>query len=568
LQAAIERTYLNVPFSEKDSAKGLGARWDPALRKWYVPPGQSLSRFARWLDSPPPAAVKEESEGIALSALLMKIREKVCSATPGPIWVRAEIADLKRKPWGDIYLDLCESDNGQQVAKVSAKLSKHKARQVLEKCSDADVSLKAGVSALILVKPDFHLQYGVSLQVLDVDPAFTLGQLEAKRKQILQKLLADGVADGNRAKRQPQDFSAVAVICPDSSAALGDFKSEAGWLEGLGLCTFYYFTAVFQGSSASASICKAMEAAFAQAAHSHVDAIAFIRGGGATTDMAWLDDYAIARAICKSPVPVLTGLGHEKNTSVADLVANRSFDTPSKVSLHIKESILEQGKRTIVSLHEIRRIAASLQLRMGRNIESLQKESIGSAHRMANTLRHVSGASVREIFLQSNAIVQRGQQASAAHSQLLTSSSRLHRTAGQLLRTRMMRIEERPKSIAKEAKSTLKQLSGQIGFHGREHLQQGRHSLLQYSTALHLGQLRMQRAEEKSRHLMGLVLTREPRNILKHGFAIVRNTENAAITTQRAALGEKELVVLFRDGAIISSQPRAHVTEKGEPNER
>jgi exodeoxyribonuclease VII large subunit len=199
------------------------------------------------------------------------------------------------------------------------------------------VRLAAGIKVLIRVKPDFSAQYGLTLHIDAIDPSYTLGDLEAKKRQIRERLKADGIFDRNRLLPAPWDYRALLVVSPPRAAGLGDFARDADRLQRHRLCEAVYAHSRFEGEGAPASIREAIEAALSTwPGQALPDAIVIIRGGGAVNDLAWLNDYELARFVCLSPVPVLTGIGHERDSTVLDEVAHQRYDTPSKVVAGIR----------------------------------------------------------------------------------------------------------------------------------------------------------------------------------------------------------------------------------------
>src|SRR5262249_24359892 len=141
----------------------------------------------------------------------------------------------------------------------------------------------------------------------------------------------------------PVDFVRVAVISPETSAGLGDFRREADLLRNAGLCRFHFFSATVQGVESSSSIQTAVLQALTAHQQNRFDALFVIRGGGSVTDLAWLNDLDLAKLICQSPVPVFTGIGHERDNTILDEIPQTRFDTPSKVALHIKTTIKDNA---------------------------------------------------------------------------------------------------------------------------------------------------------------------------------------------------------------------------------
>ena len=193
--------------------------------------------------------------------------------------------------------------------------------------------------------PVFKAQYGFSLDIDAIDPEYTLGELEARKQGIRAQLQAEGVFAANKQLPPPWDFNAVLVIAPMGGAGLGDFQAEADRLQLHGICRFTYALSRFQGEGAPTEIRSAMRAALGQktgTASSPFDAVVIIRGGGAVNDLVWLNDYGLARLICDLPIPVLTGIGHERDNTVLDEVAHARYDTPSKVIAGIEQHIVQR----------------------------------------------------------------------------------------------------------------------------------------------------------------------------------------------------------------------------------
>ena len=166
-----------------------------------------------------------------------------------------------------------------------------------------------------------------------MDPSYTLGDAEAKVIKIKQFLLQKGIFNNNKNLNCPEDFRLIAVISPKDAAGLGDFKKDASILQNYNLCHFDYYSAVFQGIDTSNSITSALSEILTKMVKFSkcYDAVVIIRGGGASSDLTWLNDYAIAKAICLAPIPIFSGIGHHKDQTIIDQVTRQSFDTPSKV---------------------------------------------------------------------------------------------------------------------------------------------------------------------------------------------------------------------------------------------
>lgn len=228
---------------------------------------------------------------------------------------------------------------------------------------------------------------GFTLHIDAIDPTYTLGDLEARKREIRERLRAEGIFDRNRQLPAPWDFRVLLVVSPPRAAGLGDFARDADRLQRHRVCETVYTHSRFEGEDASALIREAIERALATwTAEATPDAIVIICGGGAVNDLAWLNDYELARFVCLSPVPVLTGIGHERDNTVLDEVAHQRFDTPSKVIAGIQSVIVKRARESQEAFDELAR-QAERQLRTARaaidqangSIERQAVETIGRA---------------------------------------------------------------------------------------------------------------------------------------------------------------------------------------------
>lgn len=276
-----------------------------------------------------------QSNNYKLSDVMTSIAKSVTDVFPFPIWVEAEIMAISKGPTGHYYLELIESDEkGAEVCKNKASIWSSKANLILEKFKkNTGSDLKSGIKVLVKCKISFHAKYQLSISIEDINPEFTLGGMELKVKEILKKLDNEGLTNKNKVLKQPFDFSRLAVVAPSGAAGLGDFKKDADILEKYNICKFDYFEATFQGNDTNKSVTTAINKALINA--TDYDALIIIRGGGAKTDLHFLNEFDIAASICLAPIPVFVGVGHERDKGVLDHVAHTSFDTPSKVIGHI-----------------------------------------------------------------------------------------------------------------------------------------------------------------------------------------------------------------------------------------
>lgn len=296
---------------------------------------------------------------------------------------------------GHWYLDVAERDtSGKVLAQARAIIWRRNAETVVSHFArSTGAELAPGVKLLVRVHPEFHPQYGFSLHIDAIDPTYTLGELEAKRRQIRARLKSEGLFDGNRNLPPIWDYTRVLVLSPNNAAGLGDFQSEAERLENHGLCRFVYVHSRFQGEQAPAEMIVALRSAlekWEQHTRSQPDAIVIIRGGGPANDLSWLDDYALTRFICNCPIPVLTGIGHERDNTLLDEVAHRRYDTPSKVIAGIEQHICRRAREAKVLFQAIEARAREVAASTHRLTETAQNELRDTAFRQLEFFRRHS----------------------------------------------------------------------------------------------------------------------------------------------------------------------------------
>ncbi|KEC83737.1 MULTISPECIES: exodeoxyribonuclease VII large subunit [Acinetobacter] len=296
---------------------------------------------------------------LSLSEYLTTVQEVIRVTFDEPIWVKAEIRNLSIKG-GHYYLELAEKeeDSDKVIASCKATIWKFSAaKMVLKFERESGVELSRDLNVLIKVKAVFSPQYGFSVNIEAIDSSYTLGDIARRYQQILERLTSEGLLNKNKLLPTPFDIQNVLVIAPENAAGLGDFKKDADALDQAGVCHFVYHTATFQGNTAATSISEALANALRQWAkdlNTPPDLIVIIRGGGAVNDLAYLNDYNLAALLCKRSVPIWVGIGHEKDRTILDEVANRSFDTPSKVIGGIRNLIVERTQDVLDSLHKIK----------------------------------------------------------------------------------------------------------------------------------------------------------------------------------------------------------------------
>ena len=266
---------------------------------------------------------------VSLSELTGRIQGVIRTNFENTVWVRAEISELRENN-GHCYLELIEKDADTDgiLAKTRATCWASVFRMLKPYFeSSTGESLRAGLNVLVAVTVEFSGLYGFSLNVRDIDPSFTIGELAARRLQIIRQLEADGIADMNKQLPFPHLPQRLAIISSATAAGYGDFCDQLK--RDSSQFAFYpkLFPATMQGEQAEASIIAALERIY-----KHLDlfdVVVIIRGGGATTDLACFDTYNLALNCAQFPLPVIAGIGHQRDISILDMVAHTSVKTPT-----------------------------------------------------------------------------------------------------------------------------------------------------------------------------------------------------------------------------------------------
>lgn len=260
------------------------------------------------------------------------------------MWIECEVASISRHAKsGHWYLELVElDDKGNEVCKVKASIWKAKASGIIDKFKNfTNSDLASGMKVLLNATPSFHAQYHLSFSINDIKPEFTLGGIEAKINQIVKELKEKNEFSKNKDLNTPLEFTRCAVVAPFEAAGLGDFRKEADILQKYNICHFDYFETVFQGKDAANGISEKIKEIFFSGVD--YDALIIIRGGGSKTDLHFLNDIKIARYVARCPIPCFVGIGHERDTGVLDLIANKAFDTPSKVIEYVYSVVVKNA---------------------------------------------------------------------------------------------------------------------------------------------------------------------------------------------------------------------------------
>lgn len=256
-------------------------------------------------------------------------------------WVEAELAEA-RETRGHCYMELVQKDplSNTPVAKASAKCWKQTwmlIQPYFERTTGQP--LRAGMKVLLRVYPNFHEAYGFSWIVTDIDPTFTIGDLARRRQEIIAALKAQGIFDMNRQLELPMFAQRIAVISSQTAAGYGDFCNQLNDNPYGFRFHATLFPAVMQGEGVEQSVIAALERIYEEV--DNYDCVVIIRGGGATSDMSGFDTLALAENVAQFPLPVITGIGHDRDESVLDMVACIRVKTPTAAAAYLVSHLLK-----------------------------------------------------------------------------------------------------------------------------------------------------------------------------------------------------------------------------------
>jgi exodeoxyribonuclease VII large subunit len=273
------------------------------------------------------------TEKLSLTEVQLIIRDSLYLALPDFFWVIAEISEIKENYTGHCYLELIEKHPDEKNVRARAKAIIWSSRYRFLKSffeNTTGESLKEGLKILIKTKVEYHELYGLSLLISDIDPAFTIGEMAMKRQLIIKKLEQEGVFSMNKELDFPVVPQRIAIISSKNAAGYSDFINH---LTGNSF-GYVFYTALIESAMQGAETEQGVISALDMIAENfHLfDLVVIIRGGGSQSDLSWFDSYNISYYITQFPLPVITGIGHDKDMSVTDMVAHKALKTPTAVA--------------------------------------------------------------------------------------------------------------------------------------------------------------------------------------------------------------------------------------------
>ena len=281
-----------------------------------------------------------ERQIFSLKQVVSSIRKTIEERYAQTYWMKAEIYKFNRFPSGHAFPEIVQRENDKIVAQLSGTIWKQNYERINQQFVEVvKEPLKDGSNLLMQVKITFNELYGLSLQIIDIDPSFSLGEVQKQREETLKRLQKEGILNCNQQLPFPLLPKRIAVISADSSKGLSDFMEVLiNNEEGYSFFTFL-FNAYLQGDQAVDSIIQTLEKI--KKVRQHFDLVVIVRGGGAEVGMTCYNHYELCKAIATFPLPILTGIGHSTNLNVAEMIAYRNAITPTKLAEFLIQTFRE-----------------------------------------------------------------------------------------------------------------------------------------------------------------------------------------------------------------------------------
>nr|WP_159063704.1 exodeoxyribonuclease VII large subunit [Thaumasiovibrio occultus] len=528
-----------------------------------------------------------DSGTMTLTELLTEVGQVLRREMQSRYWFTAELTSVKRHTSGHTYLELSHTNDGGQTAKTQANLWAQNAQIIRDFEQQTGIRFDKNLEVMLLGEVTFSPQYGFKLNIVGINASFSVGAFELKLREIRKRLQDLGESERNKQLPVPLDFTRVAVIAPAKAAGLSDFKTKAERLQQHGLCQFDYFEATFQGPRREDSIVMAFSEVV-QNAHTY-DAVCFIRGGGDRAGLNELAEAKLARAVCRCPYPVFTGIGHQTDHNLLDEYAHASFSTPSMVVSYINDTIVNNAKAAKENFVAIQHVARQTCNYAKQDVAHKWSGICEDKAIILSTWRHNVSTLTERVFTSSKQAVADSRFQVAQHYNVMMGSTRYtisqQKEAVKTLHDENRHHSTRHVTAARQANRDLANLmytsaSKQITKNQFEleyrfkHVQQQAkaqsHAAKQelahgMKLALNGAQRSLSAQRESVTNTFKLIDAVNPQNVLARGFALI-TTPNGEVVKGVSQLNPNETVtVQLKDGSFTATPNNIDV--KGNSNE-
>lgn len=450
----------------------------------------------------------KERTVFTLKELLSSLQRCIDNSFSNSYWIKAEISDFKVSAInGHCYMELIEKGvGGNIIAKVRANIWNYSYERINNNFIQSGLSpLSSGVSVLCLVKVTYHIQYGLSLTIDDVDTQYSLGEIAKLRQETISRLKKNGLYNLNKTLSLPRPIKRIALISSKNAAGKEDFmthirESIAGRHLQIAL-----FTAQMQGEEVTSSVINAFELIL-----KHIklfDCVVIIRGGGAISELRAFDDYALCEYISKFPIPVISGIGHEKDVSVLDLIANTSLKTPTAVAEFLINNIM-------CELESIDMIIKALTVKTN-------QITLNTSVRLAKKTNILSDTLKSKLYIQKNNID--------------GIKARLSIKCKTFISNGMQSLEKKHNSILLYSKSIISSKTNRLQY-------------IYPSIRTRISNI-MNINRQKLDSIKHIIELSDPKNIIKKGYSLVYKN-GKVVTSVSETRKNSKLTIYFKDGDI------------------
>ncbi len=505
---------------------------------------------------------QDKPQAYRLSHFLGTVQSTLQRTYPAAYWVIAEVSEINQKSYGGhCYLSLIEADNNKTLASARATIWKGNIDRTLNKFQKITGDrIAPGMELMLLVRVSFHPQYGFSLNIEDINVEYTLGQYELRKKQTIEQLTREGFMCLNKSLTLPTLLLRLAVITSDQAAGWGDFKKQIRQNPLGNYIHLHLYSATMQGELTTPSVVKALNQII-ESGYPY-DAVLLLRGGGSRQDLSAFDDYELCATLAQCPLPVLTGIGHERDESVADLVAYAQLKTPTALA----EFILQRLQAQLLLLQNLTNRLTGLLLQF-----SLTFPQVGQnlTHRLAHTLNTFKEAEINRIHtLQADLKLVTQKAITQYRHQLQYATNNLHNCLHSYITAQRTQLQSHSNTVKSHLRVLLSMANSV-----KDHMQYSTkwlqtllsdtctntHQQL-YNNTQRLTTL-LNKTIQQHTDLLGqqerLARSLDPRRIMRRGFVPVLQ-EGTPITQLNQANVNKPVTILLLDGEITANIQETH----------
>lgn len=474
-----------------------------------------------------------------LAQLTDNIKNALAEAFPASVWVVGEISELKENRGGHCYLELIEKEGNEITARARATIWSYTYRMLKPYFeTTTGQNFTQGIKILVQVSVEFHPAFGLSLNIKDIDPVYTVGDMAMQQKEILDRLRAEGVLNMNKELVLPLVPQKIAVISSETAAGYQDFINQLQNND----FGFKFHTKLFQstmqGKDTVPSVIHSLEKIFQY--EDFFDAVVIIRGGGATADLSSFNNYELAYHITQFPLPVITGIGHEKDDTIIDLVAHTRLKTPTAVAEFFITGMERFYDRLLDAENEIVNLTRAI-------VDNQQKRLERLANEFDNTVSEFLDEKNRQLAKKGNELLQKVNRFAFNRKHELNS---LKHDLDRAVSVRMVKSEN---TIQQKEKILQSATIHFFSLKNGELVQFKKRLLSEFKQFLTIESAKIKRNENSIRLL-------DPENILKRGYSLTLKDGKFVKSVKQLQVAD-ELETRLADGKVLSKITKTEIDD-------